>query len=205
MLIDGMNVSTPIAEDIPLDPDSLLRMGTVLSVDLEKARCVVQIGDPEAGAIETPDIRWGAGRVGKTRIWMPPVVDEQVLVAFPAGELAAGVIIASIPRDIFPAAGDSPADLIAFEDGAILSYDVETTTLVAQLPEGGSIVVTAPGGVLIDAQDGVTIDGPVTINGDVGVTGTITASEDVTAAGISLKEHLHGNVAAGSAKTGLPE
>lgn len=200
-----MNASNPIAEDIPLDPDALLRIGTVLSVDLEKARCVVQIGDPEAGAIETPDIRWGAGRMGKTRFWMPPVVDEQVLVAFPAGELAAGVIIASIPCNIFPPAGNSSADLIAFEDGAILFYDAETSTLVAQLPEGGSIVVTAPGGVLIDAQDGVTINGPVSINGDVTVTGAISASDDVTADDISLKNHNHGNVAAGSAKTGAPE
>lgn len=205
MPIGDMYSSSPSPEDIPLDPDSLLRIGTVLSVDLETARCVVQIGDPDAGAIETPDIRWGAGRMGKTRIWMPPVVDEQVLVAFPAGELAAGVIIASIPRDLFPPAGNFPADLITFQDGAVLSYDVETTTLVAQLPAGGSIVVTAPGGVLIDAQDGVTIGGPVTINGDVAVTGAITASEDVVGGSISLKAHLHGNVAAGSAKTGAPE
>lgn len=205
MPIDGMNGLKPTAEDIPLDPDALLRIGTVLSVDLEKARCIVQIGDPESGAIETPDIRWGAGRMGKTRIWMPPVEGEQVLVAFPAGELAAGVIIAAIPSNIFPPAGNFPADLIKFEDGATLSYDAETSTLVAQMPEGGSIVVTAPGGVLIDAQDGVTIDGPVTINGDVSVSGAITASEDVTADDISLKEHLHGSVASGSAKTGSPE
>jgi len=205
MLIGGMNFSLAPPEDIPINPDALLRIGTVLSVDLETARCVVQIGDPDAGAIETPDIRWGAGRMGKTRIWMPPVQDEQVLVAFPAGELAAGVIIASIPRDIFPPAGNFPADLIMFQDGAVLSYDVETTTLVVQLPEGGSIVVTAPGGILIDAQDGVTIDGPVTINGDVTVAGAITASDDVTADSTSLKQHLHGSVAAGSAKTGSPE
>lgn len=200
-----MNLSTPVAEDIPIDPDALLRIGTVLSVDLETARCVVQIGDPDAGAIETPGIRWGAGRLGKTRIWMPPVVDEQVVVAFPAGELAAGVVIASIASNIFPPAGNFPADLITFEDGAVISYDVETATLVVQLPEGGSIVVTAPGGVLIDAQDGVTIDGPVTINGNLSVTGSIAATDDVTADVISLKNHLHGNVASGSAKTGMPE
>jgi len=197
--------SQPTAEDIPLDPDALLRIGTVLSVDLEKARCIVQIGDPESGAIETPAIRWATGRQSKTRIWMPPVADEQVIVAFPAGELAAGIVIASIPSDMFPPAGNSSIDLVSFEDGAILSYDVETTKLVAQLPAGGSIAVTAPGGVLIDAQDGVTIDGPVTINGDVSVSGAITASEDVTAEDISLKEHLHGSVASGSAKTGSPE
>jgi phage baseplate assembly protein V len=190
-------------EDIPIDPDALLRIGVVISVDLGAARCSVQIGDADEGAIETPDIRWGASRVGNTRIWSPPCVGEQVVVAFPAGELAAGVIISSIVSDHFPPAGNSAADVIAFADGTLVSYDASAHILSVAMPGGGNIQIET-GGVTIDASDGVTINGAVTINGDVTVTGNITASDDVTASGKSLKSHKHGGVQAGSAQTGAP-
>ena len=45
----------------------------------------------------------------------------------------------------------------------------------------------------------------MSIIGDLDVTGTITASQDVLAADISLKDHLHGKVQAGAAKTDKPE
>ncbi|MEW4466299.1 phage baseplate assembly protein V [Parasphingorhabdus sp. JC815] len=196
MNVSGMLSSIPLSEDIPLDPAALIRIGTVLAVDLVAARCSVQIGDPEAGAIETPDIKWGASRVGKTRIWSPPVVGEQVLVAFPAGEVAAGIIITSIACNLFPPASDQHPDLIAFEDGTTVSYDAEQHLMT---------ISTANGGVRITASEGITITGPVTITGDVSVDGQITSTGDMVAGDISLINHLHGNVAAGTAKTGAPE
>lgn len=46
--------------------------------------------------------------------------------------------------------------------------------------------------------------GTMIINGDVEVTGTLKADVDVEAAGISLKEHTHGDVAFGINDTGEP-
>lgn len=205
MNVTGMVSSQPLPEDIALDPAALIRLGVVLSVDLTAARCSVQIGDPEAGAIETPDIRWGAARVGKTRVWSPPVVGEQVLVAFPAGEIAAGVIITSIASNEFPPASDHHPDLIAFEDGTTVSYDAEEHLLSISLASTGMVDITANGGVVITSSEGITITGPVTITGDVSVDGQISSTGDMVADDISLTDHLHGNVAAGTAKTGAPE
>lgn len=199
-----MYSSKPSHEDIALDPDALLRIGVVLTVDIGAARCIVQIGDPEAGSIETPDIRWSASRVGKTRVWSPPVVGEQVLVAFPAGELAAGLIIASIPCIDFPPAGNTPADLIEFEDGSLITYDAVAHKLDITLASGAAITINAPEGVTIHADQPVQIIADVQIEGDVTVTGTITASEDVIADGKSLKSHKHLGVTAGSDQSGAP-
>jgi hypothetical protein len=46
--------------------------------------------------------------------------------------------------------------------------------------------------------------GTITLKGNVIVTGSITASEDVTAEGISLKSHVHGEVETGADETGVP-
>jgi phage baseplate assembly protein gpV len=61
-------------EDIPADPSTLIRLGTITAVTLSPPRCVVRYGDPEADEdCETPPIRWLALRAGKTRHWSPPV------------------------------------------------------------------------------------------------------------------------------------
>jgi hypothetical protein len=60
-------------EDIPADPSTLIRLGTITAVTLSPPRCVVRYGDPEADEdCETPPIRWLALRAGKTRHWSPP-------------------------------------------------------------------------------------------------------------------------------------
>ncbi|HEY9092040.1 phage baseplate assembly protein V [Parasphingorhabdus sp.] len=205
MNVVGMVSSQPLPEDIALDPAALLRIGVVVSVDLAAAKCSVQIGDPEAGAIETPDIRWGASRVGKTRVWSPPVEGEQVLVAFPAGEIAAGIIITSIASNEFPPASNLEPDLIAFEDGTTVSYDAVASLLSISMPSKGTVDITESGGVIITSSDGITVNGPVTITGDVSVDGQITSTGDIVADEISLIDHLHGAVAAGTAKTGAAE
>ena len=47
------------AEDIQPDLAEVIRMGTVLSVDLAEARCIVRYGDPDDDEpAETPAIRW---------------------------------------------------------------------------------------------------------------------------------------------------
>lgn len=200
-----MYSSQPSSEDIALDPSALIRIGIVLSVDHAAARCSVRIGDPEAGAIETPEIRWGASRVGKTRVWSPPVEGEQVLIACPAGEIAAGVIITSIASNEFPPASDHHPDLIAFEDGTTVSYDAEQHLLSISTASTGMVEITANGGVVITSSEGITITGPVTITGDVTVDGQISSTGDMLAEDISLINHLYDNVASGSAKTGAPE
>lgn len=185
------------AEDIPLDPSLLLRLGTVKSVDLAAATCIVTSGDPETGEeIETPPLRWLERRAGDTRTWSPPSVGEQVEIICPDGELAGGYVRSGLPCDAFPPSGDSTRELIRFKDGAIIAYDPDGHALEALLPAGATVAITASGGI--------TLTGDVTIEGDVTLNGTLTSSADVIASGKSLKDHVHSGVSAGAANTGKP-
>lgn len=61
-------------------------------------------------------------------------------------------------------------------------------------------------GVKIKSPTKVTLEAPaIELLGPVTASSTIDAAEDVTADGISLHDHLHGEVATGSDQTGPPE
>jgi len=199
-------------EDIPADIAELVRLGTVIEVDLAEARCRVRYGDPDSDDEPAASgwVRWLTGRAGETRTWSPPSEGEQVVLLCPDGQLGAAVALCGIVQDAFPAVGDSVTELIEWSDGARISYDPDGSELRAELPAGATVTVISPGGVTIEAEDGVSIVGPVsiegdvTIDGDVAVTGRIEAEGDVTAAGVSLETHRHPGVTAGGAQTGQP-
>jgi phage baseplate assembly protein V len=185
-------------EDIPADVSELIRLGTIASVDLAAATCTVRYGDPDDddGGAETPAIRWLAPRAGRTRVWSPPSIGEQVILLVPDGQLAAAVALPGIWQDSVPPPGSTLAELVEYDDGARIGYDPENHALTAILPDGATALVEAPGGLTIRAN--------VTIEGNVTLTGRMDASEDVTADGISLKTHKHGGVQAGGAQTDEP-
>lgn len=199
----------PPQEDIPADIASLIRIGTVIEVDLAEARCIVRFGDPDdPDPAQTGPIRWLTPRAGLTRVWSPPSVGEQVLLLCPDGQIGAAVAITGIVQDAFPPLGNSAAEMIEFADGAKITYDPEAHELVALLPASGTVDVTADGGITLRGD--VTIEGNLTTNGNAAITGdvtvdqTLTAAEDVIADGISLTTHKHGQVQAGSAESGTP-
>jgi len=173
-------------EDIETDPDGLIRLGTVASVDLAAARCTVKFDD-EA---ESPPLRWIEGAMGATRTWSPPSVGEQVLLLCPAGEIAAAVALRGIACTVHAAPGSTARELIRFTDGAEIAYDPESHELEAVLPSGATLLLVADGGI--------------SITGDITLTGKLTASDDVIAAGKSLKSHVHFGVQSGSSNTGEP-
>ncbi|WP_069337165.1 phage baseplate assembly protein V [Sphingobium yanoikuyae] len=165
--------------------DEMLRFGTIASLDLAAARCVVEIGD----VLSTP-IPWIEQRAGKTSTWSPPSVGEQVILLCPGGDLAAGVVMRGIYSDAMPAPGNSLRELIRYKDGAEISYDPETHALEVNLPDGANVTIVAQGGI-----------GMI---GDLYVSGTIHASDDVVTNGISLKNHKHAGVQAVAAQTSAP-
>lgn len=169
-----------------------LRYGTVATVDHATARCTVEAGDLISGPI-----RWFEGGAGGTRTWSPPKVGEQVLLICPEGDLAAAIALRGISSDNNPPVGNSDTEIREYADGALISYDPVAHRLECVLPGDGLAHIVAPGGM--------KLEGDVEIVGNVMVSGTVTAEEDVLAGSISLKDHLHGNVQAGAAKTGAPE
>ena len=190
-------------EDIPADIAALIRIGTVISIDLAEARCVVRFGDPDADDIaETPPIRWLAPRAGLTRIWSPPSVGEQVLLLCPDAQLGAGIAITGIVQDAFPPLGSDETEQIEFKDGARISYDPEASELIATLPGGGTADITADGGITLRGD--VTIEGNVQVTGDIDVDQSVTATIDVVGGGKSLRDHIHTEVSSGSSVSGPP-
>jgi phage baseplate assembly protein V len=189
----------PEDED-PVDPRAILREGTVLAVDLDAGTVEV-----ETGEVRSAPIRFSTGRAGDTRIWSPPSVGEQVLLLCPEGDLERAICIGAIPQDSFPPAGNSLTELILFADGAQLSYDPEGHHLELALPDNATLALRSTGGVSIDVGSAeLAITGNVTIDGDLEITGAIRADGDVTGAGVSLENHLHGEVASGQSQSGPP-
>ncbi|WCT76298.1 phage baseplate assembly protein V [Novosphingobium humi] len=167
-------------DDIPLDPSTLIRLGVISAVTLDPPRCRVRFGDPDAddGAIESPPIRWLALRAGATRRWSAPTVGEECVLICPDGQIGNGVALTGLYNDNHPAPANTLAELIAYPDGAILSYDPESHHLSAILPDGGSVQITAPGGVKIIGT--LLVDGSIAASGNLssgtGATGVFSAS-----------------------------
>lgn len=177
----------------------LVRVGVVAEVDLATARCAVRLDDE----FVTEPLKWFAVRAGKTRRWSPPSVGEQVVLLCPEGDVEGAFVLLGLYSDDFPAPSSDDVELIHFEDGAAIAYDPAAHALSAVLPAGGTVDLVAPGGVTVLGD--VTMTGKLTVQGEVEASGLVKSATDVKAGDISLKTHKHGQVAAGTAKTGAPE
>ncbi len=167
--------------------ENLIRLGTIAAVDHQAARCTVS-----TGGLSVPNLPWLALRAGDSSDWDPPTVGEQCILFSPSGEPAQGIALVGLYSQQRPAPSNSATvRRRKYPDGAVIDYDHATHTMSATLPAGGKAQLTAPGGV--------------TILGNVDITGTVTVSEDVLAAGISLVNHVHSGVQSGPAKTGAPQ
>lgn len=166
----------------------LAQYGTVIERD--GALCRVQLGD-----IETPLLPWLTGRAGSVRIWSPPSIGEQVLVLSPEADFANGLVLLGVFSDANPARADDEATLILFEDGTRLRYDLTSSDL-SILVAAGSIEIEAPN---------IRMVGNLSVEGDIELTGKLTASDDVVAAGKSLKGHKHLQVHPGTGISGTPQ
>lgn len=168
----------------------LAREGTVLSVDLTAGTARVQFEE-----LITGDIPWLAPRAGKTRMWSPPSIGEQVLVIAPEADTDRGIIIGSLSSSAHPHPANDGSTLIEFEDGARLSYDPETKFLEVDLPAEATLDVTA---------ESMILRGTVYVRGELFVDKQITAQGDVVGAGKSLKDHMHDKVQPGQGVSGKP-
>ncbi len=171
----------------------LAREGTVVSVDLDAGTARVRFADD----LTTGDIPWLCGRAGKTRVWSPPSIGEQVAVLCPEADTARGIMIGSLSSDAHPHPATDGSTMIEFEDGAAIGYDPASHALMAYLPAGATVT--------IDARGGLHFTGDLTVDGDIRSTGTITGDTDVVGGSKSLKSHTHTGVQAGAAFSGPPK
>lgn len=179
--------------------ENLIRFGTIAEVDEAAARVKVT-----TGTLTTAWLPWIAPRAGADREWNPPTEGEQVILLSPSGQLANGVAITGLFSDLIPANGDRPGlHRRTYRDGAVIEYDSIAHRLRAILPEGGITDLVSTGGIYITGP--ITHQGDYTQTGNQTVTGKVTVSEDVVAAGISLKSHKTTGVQRGSQVSDGPQ
>lgn len=202
---------------------NLVRVGTIQSVDHggpgQPARVRVAIGE-----LVTDWLPYHEARAGSTTTWSPPTVGEQATVLAPSGELGAAVVLLGLNSTALPAPSSDPNMTVTrYPDGAVIEYDHASHALVTTLPAGGTAQLIAPGSVTIDTPQATftghcLVKGTLTYQGGMRgsgkadgasgtaeIQGTLSTTEDVTAAGISLRAHRHGDVQGGSGTTGAPQ
>jgi phage baseplate assembly protein V len=177
-------------DDIPGTIGDLMRLGVIASVDLASATIIV-----DADEIATPPCPWFEIS-GGFRVWVPPVVGEQVLLLCPEGDIAHAIALRGLRSNAFPAPANDGRARFLMPDGSTIDYDPEIHELTITL-NGGKLTIIAP--------EGVTITGDVAIDGKLDVTGEIATPEDVKADGKSLKSHKHISVQPGSGVSGEPQ
>jgi phage baseplate assembly protein V len=177
----------------------LVCLGTIAEVDLAAAVCRVQLGE-----ILTDFVPWFVPRAGQVIEWSAPSIGEQVMLLSPGGDTHGGVALRGVYSNAFPAPDSAETrHLVRYPDGAVLEYDHAAHALKAALPGGGTVEITADGGVTVNGP--LTVNGNTQVNGDVGISGQAEAQVDVIGAGKSLKGHKHTGVTAGGAVSGPPE
>lgn len=124
---------------------NVIQIGTVTAVSAGHAR--VRIGE-----LDTADLPVAQFRAGALSFWWMPTVGEQVVVACPSGDVARGVVLASIFAGNAPSA-DLGVPMIDLAGGKIvINGSLEVT---------GSIEVAGD----VASAGGMTVAGDVTASG----------------------------------------
>lgn len=148
--------------------ENMIRIGTVLEVDLTAPRCRVKTGD-----LETEWLRMPSRRAGQTRKWDPLTVGEQVIIISPSGVLESGLVM---PMGIFsdaftPPSNSGDVEMTQYPDGAVLSYNHSTSELsiagikMLNIVASGDIQIANDGDAIVHCKGALnaTADGKATI------------------------------------------
>ena len=216
--------------DIYRRVENLIRAGRIKTVTPSKPFHTVTVN---LGDIVTKQLRLLNLRAGKDATHDLPSINEECIVFSPCGVLELGIVVVGLNNEDFPTPSQDPViKLRMFEDGAVISYDTKNHSLQAILPAGATAILTAPGGLTVNAD--TTINGKLFVNGDqtnvgnvqidgstamtgnntVGgsqlvqgsshSSGDFSTEADVKAGDISLKSHKTSGVKSGGDTSGVP-
>ncbi len=128
---------------------NIVRVGTIAELDEAQALVKIDLGDQV-----TDWLPWATGRSGGNRSWDAHEVGEQVMLFAPSGELAAAVVMGSIPQTAHPAPASSKDHTrYQWSDGAYIDYDRAGHLYRLDVPAGGGITLHIGQTTLI-LQDG---------------------------------------------------
>lgn len=215
-----MGCMTPDLSELVRTIPNLIRSGKIAEINADKVRVRL------SPTLLTTWLQWIALRAGDVIDWCPPSIGEQVIVFSPNGDLTQGKVLAGLFSAESPAPQTSlKIRSIHYPDGAVVLYDFGKHSLSAILPAGSSALVKADA-VTADAQQ-TTCTGNVTIKGNlvvegfsalnngakvlggdggaaIVIEGDVTATGDIKAGDISLRNHPHGEIKRGDEKSGVP-
>lgn len=137
----------------------VIQIGTVEEADHAAPRYRVRIGRLLTGWLPQ-----AVARAGADSAWWPLSEGEQVVVVAPSGDLAQGVIVATLYQSAHPAPSDDGDEhRIVYDDGTVVSHT--PGNLKASVK--GDVSVTATGSITLEADGDIeiTAGGNVTING----------------------------------------
>lgn len=136
-------------QDLSRRLDNLIGLGTIAQVDHSSQRVRVDLSGRLTGWL-----RWPA-EIGANFIrWRPLRVGTQVMVACPSGDPANAVIVQILYTAALAPPSDNPAlDVIAFDDGTIISHDsaAHRTSIVNP---AGTLVLEAKNVVIRTGDEG---------------------------------------------------
>lgn len=172
-----------------------IQIGTIKEVHPSKALVTVQIF-----GITTDFLPYKMVSNSHIKVWIPPQINEQVIVLFPFNNGDNGVVLGGIFNVdcIEPVWANATTSLVEFSDGTIIKYD--TVAKALSVLATGTVGITAPNGVTLTAN--TSIIGNVTINGTLTVSGNISTGGTVSDNKGGLSSHTHSGVQSGTANTG---
>ncbi|EMF4524928.1 phage baseplate assembly protein V [Salmonella enterica] len=179
---------------------NVIRTGIIFAIDADTWRVRVQSGE-----LKTTWLRWSTARAGAFKIWIPPAIGEQVLIACIGGNPETAMIIGSLYSSDNPAPGSSLKEMvITAPDGAVIRYDADSSALTATGMKTASL----------EASVSVTLKTPVVectqhlkaatfeITEGGAMTGNIKHSGgSFTSNGVQVDNHGHGGVKPGDSWT----
>ncbi|HAF2461200.1 TPA: phage baseplate assembly protein V [Salmonella enterica] len=179
---------------------NVIRTGIIFAIDADTWRVRVQSGE-----LKTTWLRWNTARAGAFKIWIPPAIGEQVLIACIGGNPETAMIIGSLYSGDNPAPGSSLKEMvITAPDGAVIRYDAD----------GGELTATGMKAASLEASVSVTLKTPVVectqhlkaatfeITKGGTMTGNVThKGGSFTSNGVQVDKHGHGGIYPGSGWT----
>lgn len=176
---------------------NIATIGTVTHIDADRALMRLAVGDNVTDWINIPAIA-----AGNISAWRCPSVGEQYLLVSPSGDLANAIPVTSLYSDHHPSPSTNPDEIrIRYNDTDFCSIDIANSQLTMHISQ---ITNQASNSVVFDTPNTV-LTGDLKVSGDINCDNTITASTEVTAAGINLTTHTHNGVRSGDSSTGTPQ
>ncbi|GAB5098709.1 phage baseplate assembly protein V [Caballeronia sp. HLA56] len=170
---------------------NLIRKGSVSDVDLstDPPSVRVSVGDPDvehAPGLKTNWLPFVTVRAGKTRVWHPPTIGEQVVLLCPMGDPAQGLVWGGFFSDhVKPPSRSPDVHATAYPDGALVQYDHAAHTLSATLPDGATIDLVAPDAVIVKTQKASIESETCTLRANhILLDGDVVVSKSMTVAGV---------------------